>query len=201
MIVKAFENREDWIEARRGKITGTKLKDLIVKRGNGQKIGFYQLIADRLAIPDDGEMSALDRGVSLESEAIDKFKEETDKSLNTDLVLWVREDNENIAASPDAYTEDMKEAVEVKCLNSARHIEALVTNKVPKDHEDQVLQYFIVNEKLEKLYLAFYDPRLLTKQFFFIEVERDEEKVKAYLEQERKILKEVEKITNSLMEF
>ena len=51
MRTLTFETKEAWAEARRGKITGTRLKDIIVKRGTGKKIGFYELIAERLGIP------------------------------------------------------------------------------------------------------------------------------------------------------
>jgi len=46
-----FENEEEWLEARKGKITGTRLKDLILKRSTKPKLGFYEIIAERIAIP------------------------------------------------------------------------------------------------------------------------------------------------------
>src|SRR3990167_8661877 len=141
-----FQNKEDWLEARKGRITGSRLKDIIVKRGTEPKIGFYELIAERLAISPDGE-NAMDRGVRLEEEAIGRFAEETKKKIDTSLVIWTREDNENIAISPDGFVGE-KEAVEAKCLSSAEHIETYLTRKVPSEYEMQAIQYFIVNEKL-----------------------------------------------------
>lgn len=199
MITQTFATQEAWEEARLCKITGSKLKDVITKRGSGKKIGFYQLIADRLALPADGEYP-MDRGTRLESEAIEMFSKETGKEVNTDLVMWLRDDNENIAISPDGFIGET-EAVEVKCLGSARHIEALMTGAIPKDYEDQVIQYFVVNDKLQILYFVFYDPRLVTKQFFYLAVERDQAKVDQYLEIERSILEEVEAAAASLMDF
>lgn len=201
MNVRTFENRQDWEAARIGKITGSKLKDLIVKRGTGQKIGFYQLIADRLAVPADGE-NPMDRGLRLEDEAMQLLSDTLDKPVDTSLVMWEREDNDKIAISPDGMIGET-EAVEVKCLNSAKHIEALITGKIPSDYDDQALQYFVVNEKLERLYFVFYDPRLLTKQFFFHVVERAEidEKAKAYLELERSLLEQVDQIVAELSDF
>ena len=40
MIVKKFETKDEWMEARKGKITGSRLKDIVVKRGIDEKIGF-----------------------------------------------------------------------------------------------------------------------------------------------------------------
>jgi putative phage-type endonuclease len=198
MKVLNFETREDWLSARRGKITGSRVGDVITKRGTGKKIGFYELIAERLGIPADDE-DAMARGTRLESEAIERFIAETGKKVDTSLKLWVREDNESIAVSPDGSIAKT-EAVEVKCLSSARHIEALITQEVPKDYADQVTQYFVVNDKLKKLYLVFYDPRLVAKPFFFLTVTRAEvqEKVTEYLEYEQTILAEVNEIVNKL---
>lgn len=201
MEVTSYENREDWLAGRRGKITGSRLKDIVVKRGTGKKIGFYELIAERLGIPADGE-NAMDRGTRLEAEAMETFEKETGKKLDTSLVIWSREDNKNIAISPDAVVEGSKntEAVEAKCLSSARHIEALLTQKIPDEYEFQKLQYFIVNEELETLYFAFYDPRLLAKPFFTIEVSREEvqKEVDEYLEYEKNVLEEVKEIVSQL---
>jgi hypothetical protein len=192
-----FDTEEAWLEARRGRVTGTRLKDLIVKRGTGKKIGFYELIAERIALPPDGE-NVMDRGKRLEDDAIERFAKETGKKVNTDLVLWYREDDENIAISPDGYI-GKTEAVEVKCLSSARHLEAMLTGQIPSDYEFQVLQYFIVNDKLKTLYFVFYDPRM-PKDFFYFAVKRADvqERVDTYLELERNVLMEIAEIESQL---
>lgn len=193
-----FESKDDWFLARRGKITGSRLKDIVVKRGNGRKLGFYELIAERLGVPADDE-SAMDRGTRLEGEAIMQFIKEANKKVNTDLVIWTRDDNESIAVSPDGYM-GKTEAIETKCLSSARHIQALIEQKIPEEYEFQVLQYFIVNEDLKTLYFAFYDPRILVKPFFYIKVKRSDvqEQVNEYLAYEKKVLQEVDEIVNNL---
>ncbi len=193
-----FDTREEWLLARRGKITGSRLKDIIVKRGTGYKIGFYELIAEKLGIPADDE-SAMDRGTRLEAEAIAEFVKETGKKVDTSLVIWTRDDEENIAISPDGFI-GKTEAVEAKCLSSARHIEAWLTKQIPDEYEYQKIQYFIVNDKLKTLHFAFYDPRLLAKPFFTIEVNREDvkEEVEQYLAYQKKTIDEVNKIVNEL---
>lgn len=197
MKTKTFENKEDWFDARKGKITGSRLKDIIVKRGTGEKIGYYEIIAERIAQNPDGE-NPMDRGTRLEEEAIELFAEKTGKKVNTDLVIWERDDNASIAISPDGFISDT-EAVEVKCLSSARHVEAYLTQKVPDEYEYQVLQYFIVNEKLEKLYFVFYDNRMPEKlQMFYLEIERNQEEVETYLELQKQKLEQIEDIITKL---
>lgn len=194
----AFETREEWLEARRGKITGSRLKDIVMKRGNGHKMGFYELIAERLAVAPDEE-NPMDRGLRLEEEAMARFVKETGKKVDTSLVIWAREDNESIAVSPDGFI-GKNEAVEVKCLSSASHIKTWLTKKVPDDYEMQRLQYFIVNEKLTKLYFAFYDPRIPCKDFFVFEIKREEvqQEIDEYLAFEKSILLEVDEVVNEL---
>lgn len=192
--------------ARLGKITGTRLKDIVVKRGTGKKIGFYELIAERIAIPPDGE-NRMERGQRLEDEALDRFEKETGKKVNRELVIWERDDNAAIAVSPDGTIDDAvipeSEAVECKCLSSARHIEAYLTQEVPDEFKMQTYQYFIVNDRLTTLHVVFYDPRISVKDYFVLEVKRADimDEVTEYLEYERKTLEEVNEIVLSLIKF
>lgn len=201
MRTLTFETREAWAEARRGKITGTRLRDIIVKRGTGKKIGFYELIAERLGIPSDGE-DPMERGLRLEPTAIARFEQETGKKVNKDLVIWTRDDDESIAISPDGFI-GKKEAVEVKCLSSARHIQAIIENKVPDEYEFQALQYFIVNEDLKTLHFVMYDPRIVAKDYIRFEIARKDVQanIDTYLTFQRETLAEVIQWTEKLSNF
>jgi len=193
MKILKFEDETSWLDARRGRITGTRLKDLINKRDGAPKIGYYELIAERIALPASQE-NAMDRGHRLEVDGIERFEKETGKKVNKDLVMICRDDNENIAYSPDGFigkTED----VEVKCLSSARHIEAWMTKEVPGEYVEQILQGFIVNDSLKTRYLVFYDPRM-PKDFFYLTIHRKDvqDRVAEYLELEKRVLLEIDKL-------
>lgn len=200
-IIKVEQGSKEWIDLRSGRITGSKLKDIIAKKSTDRKVGFYQLIADRLAIEPDDE-DAMERGHRLEDEAMQMFKEKTGKEVEK-VGLCVSDINENIALSPDGLIKvkgKYSEAVEIKCLGSARHIEAIVENKLPKDYYFQALQYFIVIDELEKLHFGFYDPRIPAKPFHIIEVTRNEmfADIEMYRDQQIKILEEVKEIVEML---
>lgn len=142
-----------------------------------KKVGFYETIAERLAIPEEGTESPMDRGIRLEDEAADEFAKRYEKPIATDG-CWQSDDDPRIINSPDRYVvpEDGKpitEAVEIKCLGSAKHIEAIIENKIPTVYESQVIQYFIVNDDLQTLYFVFYDPRLQSVPFHCIEITRE----------------------------
>lgn len=192
-----FNSSEEWLDARRGKVTGTRLADLIEKRGGGHKIGYYELIAERIALPPTEE-SAMDRGHRIEEEALDRFAKESGKKVDKDLKMWIRDDHEDIAVSPDG-TIGETEAVECKCLSSARHLEAYLTKQIPGDFEEQILQYFIVNDKLKKLHFVFYDPRMPIDFFYFTKTREEvAANVSEYFELEKRVLAEIRAIEKQL---
>lgn len=210
MQVLKFQDseREEWLYARRGKITGSKLKDIYSPRKNAEpKIGYYELIAESLGLPPDEKETALERGQRLEGDAIARFVQDTGIAVDTTKVIWVREDNDRIAISPDGVISET-EALEAKCLTSANHIKAYLTQQIPDDYELQVLQYFIVNEKLETLHFIFYDPRFAMFRppeakpldFFEIIVRRADvaAKVEDFLTFERTVVAEVNEVVNKL---
>jgi len=210
MQVKHFESKEEWEMYRKGKITGSRLKELIVKRGTEMKKGYYDLIAERLVIPHESDdLPAMQRGTLLEPEAVNIFIEhmlETNgipvEEWESGLVIWERDDNASIALSPDAYHVDQEIAVEVKCLNSGEHIKAYLTQEVPDQYEEQVIQYFIVNENLEKLYFVMYDPRMSVQSFFYLVIDRKsmEKKIEDYFTQQLNMLDRVEATVTKLTE-
>lgn len=197
MIITKFKDEQEWLDGRVGKITGTKLKEILVKRGTKPKIGFYRLIAERVAIPFEGDYMA--RGKELESEALERYEKETGTKLIKDLVIWSREDEPSISFSPDGYTKNEKIVVDAKCLSSERHIEALITGEIPSDLHDQVVQAFCVNDKLQEFHMVFYDP-LIPKDYFVLKATRKElkEEIAEDLKYQREMLKKVEQIVRDI---
>jgi len=200
-IIECEQNTDQWLDCRLGKITGSKLKDIVVKRGTGRKIGFYQLLADRLAVDEEVD-SAMERGHELEKDALDLFSKETGKKIEQ-VGLCVSDENENIALSPDGLIKRGKkytEAVEIKCLGSARHLEAYFEKQIPSEYREQAIQYFIVNQDLEKLYFVFYDPRITVKPIHWIEIKREEveDEIAFLKDYQIQTLKEVEELLTSL---
>lgn len=203
MKINRFSDEATWLDFRKGKVLGTRAGGIMPNIRSGEwKKGFWEIVAEKLADDPDGQ-NPMERGKELESEAIRRLEEETKLKFDDGLVVWSRDDNENIAVSPDGFTKDLKIACECKCLNSASHVEALVTKKIPGEYSDQYLQYFVVNDQLEKLYFVFYDPRLRCKDFFYIIVTRSElrDKITKRIEQERKAMEEIKKIVLKLSGF
>ena len=172
-IIKVEQGSPEWMSFREGKRTGTSVGKLFAKsRKTGELydttkplLELYKKVAERLADgtgDDDGLESNRERGKEMEAEAIACAEEKLKLKLIRGNV-WQDENDENHIESPDAYTKDLKKAVEIKCLSSARHIQAIVENEPPKEYYAEYLNYFLVNDKLETLYVFLYDPRFIVR--------------------------------------
>lgn len=172
-IIEVEQGSPEWMSFREGKRTGTSVGKLFAKsRKTGELydttkplLELYKKVAERLADgtgDDDGLESNRERGKEMEAEAIACAEEKLKLKLIRGNV-WQDENDENHIESPDAYTKDLKKAVEIKCLSSARHIQAIVENEPPKEYYAEYLNYFLVNDKLETLYVFLYDPRFIVR--------------------------------------
>lgn len=128
----------------------------------------YKLIAQRIAkpinpndytLPDGATYSAMLRGQILEEEARELISEKLGKKIIPGRV-WQSEENEYMICSPDGEIVDdtgkVSEAVEIKCLDSWKVVKAYYEKRPPLEYEAQIIQYFLVNENLQKLYFCIY---------------------------------------------
>lgn len=128
----------------------------------------YKLIAQRIAkpinpndytLPEGATYSAMLRGQILEEEARELISEKLGKKIIPGRV-WQSEENEYMICSPDGEIVDdtgkVSEAVEIKCLDSWKVVKAYYEKHPPLDYEAQIIQYFLVNENLQKLYFCIY---------------------------------------------
>jgi hypothetical protein len=140
-----------------------------------RKQGFYELIAEYLSIDRDGE-NRMDRGTRLEPEARDWFAKTYKKNVE-EIGMCMADADDRIYNSPDGMIKNKAgkytEAVEIKCLAPARHIQAVIEKKVPEEYWSQMMQYFVVNDDLQKLYWIFHDPGIVTIPYFVLEITRD----------------------------
>ena len=208
--VSQADETEAWLEARKGKITGS--------AGDGQLsskpgVAFWNMLAERIAAPADDE-NAAERGHRLENINA-QLTVEAHHLQNPlyDTKLWVRDDYPDIAVSPDCH-EDTGEptwAVECKSLSSAKHLSVVVPivlgetweqmsgkkhgsvlDYLPATYRFQALQYFVVDDSLQHLYFSFYDPRVMLEHYQRVDVDIQREDIQGEitdrLEAEKKTL-------------
>lgn len=190
--VSQSNDREAWLELRRGVATGTKAgKVAPPKRGNGTPQGVFELLAEKVAIAKDGEPER-DRGLRLEQEALMMTNTKLNLDLNLDPGMWLSDDGK-LGVSPDAAENSKKPtyASEAKCLDSKNHLQAIINDYEAKQQDDynplnslkisttdyspQVIQYFVINPDLLTLYFTLYDDRIALDNVvhYVIVVERE----------------------------
>ena len=203
-IHQVEQKTQEWQELRRGKITGTGLKRIVGSKTLRDNY-LSEILAERLSVDDGVDESALDRGERLESTAIEAFESKTGKIVER-IGFIDRDDNKFMALSPDGLIQSKgkyTEAVEIKCLSSANHIQAWLENVVPKDYYPQAIQYFIVNDDLETLYFVLYDPRVAVMPMCIIILNRSEieDVIEDYKKKELDFISEVESKLEQIIKF
>lgn len=176
VIEREFDSREAWLVWRLGRATGSTISKMIAKRGDGIKEGIWRAAAESIigsAAIAEGELTsqqAMDRGHELEPFAIERFEAENGKKVSHKLIGWENPDDNRMAVSPDGVI-GKTEAVEVKCLLSPKHVEALFTRQIPKNtagYEEQRLWYYVANPQLKKVHHLFYNPDFPKPLDFFV---------------------------------
>jgi len=220
--VSQTNDRESWLELRRGVVTGTKAKVVAPpKRGNGTPAGIYELVAEQIAIAKDGEPER-DRGLRLENEALLLTQDKYSLDLDLDPGMWFTDDMK-LAVSPDASQVGNQPtyAAEAKCLDTKNHVLAIFQDYTAKQQRDynpinslkigtsdftpQVIQYFVVNPDLRTVYFTLYDDRVALDNIMHYVIQINREHVEEYLEYqetyERDALKQVKSIIKVLQEI
>lgn len=183
-IYQTEDQSQEWLDARRGKVMGSKVKGVRRQSRDPEKRyqTFWEVLAEKLAIAADGE-PPIDRGHRLEPEALQAASKILGIPFDNDAGMWISDLDDDIGVTPDGAEPVEGDALptyaaEVKCLSSASHLRFIVEDRrarkkptyrpidsVPNEEKhvfrDQVLQYFVVNEKLQTMYFILHDDRII----------------------------------------
>lgn len=177
----------EWLAARVGKVTASRVADVIAttKTGYGASRANYmaELIAERLTgqPAERYTNAAMAHGTATEPEARDLYAFMVDAEVEQ-VGLVEHPTVADSGASPDGLVGD-DGLVEIKCPNTATHIETLLGQTVPAKYVTQ-MQWQMACTGRQWCDFASYDPRLPESMRIFIQrVERDEEYI-AWLETE-----------------
>lgn len=197
-----LQKSPEWLQIKKGKISGTQLKG-IMGTPKARQEAIYDIIGERLCtgINDEYE-SSIDRGNRLEPFAIARYEIETGSSVQK--IGFCEHDNEQyMGNSPDGLVDGGKGAVEVKCPEHKNYVKYWLTNTVPDEYIWQVVQYFVINEKLEWLDFVSYNPDIPVHPIHILRVTRTElsEKIAEADTMERVFLDEINVILEKVIEF
>jgi putative phage-type endonuclease len=187
-MTEQIEQRSDaWYEARLGRATASRIADIIAKTKSGYSTSrdnyMAQLICERLT-GQKGESftnSAMQHGVDCEPLARSAYENFAD--VMVEEVGFVQHPKiEMSGASPDGLV-GLFGMLEIKCPNTATHIDTLLTQTVPSKYMTQMQWQMRCCERQWCEFVSF-DPRLPQElQLFVKRVEFDPEYV-AMLEKE-----------------
>ena len=198
--MKLYNNIEQqtpqWHYLRKGKVTGTTLK-AIIGTPKAREDAFYEVVGECLTIGDmDTKENPMDRGNRLEDQARAMFEFKTGKKVFT-TGFCESDEHPRMGFSPDGliendghYTED----IEIKCPETKNYVKGWFKNQIPDEYYAQVIQSFIVNEKLEKKYFVLYHPEIEVYPMHIIEVTRQDLQgdIATYKTKELMFIQEVE---------
>lgn len=136
------QGSEEWFQSRLGKVTASRVYDVMTKTKSGygaaRKNYMMELLCQRLTgNREEGfTSSAMQRGNDLEPMARGRYEIENDV-LVIEEALIDHKTIKGFAASPDGMVGD-KGLLEIKCPNTATHIEFIRTGKISARYQSQM---------------------------------------------------------------
>ncbi len=190
------QRSEAWFEARLGRATASRFKDIMSKVRVGEaaarKNYRAELVSERLThTKEDGfTSSAMQWGIEHEDTARVQYMLASDNDVEE--CGFFTHPSLLAGASPDGLVGEVG-VLEIKCPNSATHIETLKTGRVPYQYYWQVMGQMWITGRDWCDFVSF-DPRMpQNAQLFYTRVHRDEDKIAELEEEIRSFLDEVER--------
>ena len=166
-----IQGSEEWHEARIGKVTASRIADMMARTktgwGAGRENYMAELLCERLtgSAPERFTNAAMAWGTETEPQARAAYEFITGRAVEE--VGFV--DHPSIAmagASPDGLVGD-DGLIEIKCPNTATHIETLLTETIPSKYRMQMLWQMACTGRSWCDFASF-DPRLPGDMQLFI---------------------------------
>ena len=197
-----IQGTEEWFATRCGKVTASRVADVIAKTKTGwgasRKNYEAQLIAERLtdSVADSFSNAAMQWGIDTEPKARVNYEFLTGDPVE-EIGFIYHPTIPMTGASPDGLV-GVNGLVEIKCPNTATHIETLLNKKVPAKHITQMQWQMAC---CERDYCDFfsYDPRLPEHlNSWLFRVERDDQRISELEELVAEFLDELDEKVNAL---
>tara|TARA_R110000803_G_scaffold210812_1_gene283858 strand:- start:1067 stop:1738 length:672 start_codon:yes stop_codon:yes gene_type:complete len=170
---KLKQGTEDWHYLKTAKIGGTRAKSVQVKKSITEAIIFDEVMSERntfFSYQEGFTSEAMQRGIDLEPLAIEEVTKETGISFKN--AGWISR-NENHGHSPDGISECEKIGLEIKCPSAKVHNGYVRDGEIPIEYAWQIVNFFAMDESIERLYFASFNPDYILMPLFLLEVTRE----------------------------
>ena len=195
------QRTEEWFSARLGKVTASRVADVLAKIKSGESASRknykMELVVQRLTnkVGESFTNAAMEWGTEQEPFARMAYEAHTG--------TFVKEEGfvdhptiEGFGCSPDGIVGEG--LIEIKCPNTANHIETVLENKVPSKYIPQ-MQCQMACTGAKWCDFVSFDPRVPEDlQLFVVRVERDQEYIDAMEVEVKQFLSEVLDLFNQL---
>lgn len=191
-----------WFEARLGRVTASRVADVVAKTKSGYSTSranyMAELVAERLTgnKAESFTNAAMQWGTDQEPEARLAYEFRTNATV--ELIGFVPHQTiEMSGASPDGLVGD-DGLVEIKCPNTATHIETLLTGVIPGKYETQMLWQMACSGRAWCDFASF-DPRMPEAMRLFVKrFARDDARIAELEEEVRTFLFELDTTVDRL---
>lgn len=190
------QGSEAWFSLRAGRVTASRVADVIAKTKSGTSASranyAAQLVVERLTgtVEPSFQSAAMQWGIEKEAEARVAYRFLTDADVaETDFVL--HPEIFMAGASPDGLVGD-DGLVEIKCPNSATHMDTLLREAIPDKYQVQMLWQMACTGRQWCDFVS-YDPRFPEAMRLFVKrLDRDPERIAELEAAVRDFISEVE---------
>ncbi|MFU3489286.1 lambda exonuclease family protein [Pseudomonas aeruginosa] len=203
-----LQQTDDWFAQRLGKVTASKVKDVMAKGRGGAPSAtrqnyMMQLLCERLTGKrDEGYMNAaMQRGNDLEPIARAAYEMYEDCEV-VEVGLILHPSIDGFGASPDGVIllEKGRRGLEIKCPNTAQHIAVIQSGKHDTQYEWQMLAQMACAE-LESVDFVSFDDRLPEElQYVCFRYHRDEARIREMEAEVMAFLEELAELEHQMRE-
>lgn len=175
------QRTEDWFKARAGKVTASRVADIIARTKSGYSASrdnyMAQLVCERMTGTPAESFTNAAMQWGTEQEPFARAAYESAKDVLVEEVGFIPHPIiQNSGASPDGLVCEFG-LVEIKCPNTSTHIQTLLDQKIPEKYNTQMQWQMCCTNRRWCDYVSF-DPRMIKGlQLFIKRVEFDHEYV------------------------
>jgi putative phage-type endonuclease len=201
--IEVLQGSDDWRLARAGKVTASRICDVLAKIKSGEAASRRnykaQIIAELLTgQPQESGFVSAEMKFGTENEPFARAVYEIKNDLMVEQVGFVPHPTiERAGASPDGYV-NSDGLVEIKVPNTATHIAYILANEVPADYQPQMTWQMACTGRKYCDFVS-YEPRLPEHMQLFVKrFERDDKRIAEMEAEVIKFLGEVDQTLEAL---
>lgn len=166
-ILHIEQGSPEWLRARLGKVTGTRLKSVMGSPAVQMTL-IYELVAEQISGQAEELFTtgAMRWGTEHEADAVLAYERKF--NARTELVgFCISDEFPFLGLSPDRLIKKGSKyvkGIEVKAPTTKTVVKCLLDGGIPDEYKWQVVNYFLVCSTLKELDFLIYDPRIINTE-------------------------------------